>query len=60
MSEATQVEDYLCDPGLTDKRGKTPFDIAHKTGQLLTASYLFSIQATLSSECASCHCMYRL
>ena len=52
------VEYYLCDPGLRDKWGDTPLDIALHKGQAHITSYLSSIQATVSSECASCHCMY--
>jgi hypothetical protein len=44
------VEDYLCDPGVRDKNGRTPADRAQSKGHTNITSYLSSIEKTVSSE----------
>ena len=44
------VEDYLCDPGVRDKGGVTPADLAKRKVHTQITSYLSSIERTVSSE----------
>ena len=45
------VEDYMCDPGVTNGDGLTPADWACVKGHIRITSYLSSIAKTVSSEC---------
>ena len=44
------VEEYKCDPGVRDNKGQTPADWARRRGSTRIASYLSSIEETVSSE----------
>ena len=49
------VEDYLCDPGVRDKSGRTPADWARSKDHTHITYYLSSIEMVVSSEC-DYHC----
>lgn len=47
------VEDYHCDPGVTDKYGNVPLDVARQYNKESVISFLSTFQKSVSSKVPS-------